>query len=819
MDYFETFLEQVMDRGIELYPAQEEAVLELYTGNHVILATPTGSGKSLVAEAMHYRAVREGTRSYYTSPIKALVSEKFFSLCESLGAENVGMLTGDAAINRDAPVVCCTAEVLANIALREGEDADVDSVCMDEFHYYADPDRGMAWQIPLLLLKRAQFLLMSATLGDTTNIEESLMELTGRDVSVVSSAQRPVPLEFEYCEQGVTYTLHDLVEQNRAPIYVVNFSQREAAEHAQAQMSLNFCNKAEKQAIGEAIKGFRWTSPYGKEMQRYIRHGIGLHHAGLLPKYRLLVERLAQQGLLKIINGTDTLGVGVNVPIRTVLFTKLCKFDGTQVRQLSVREFKQIGGRAGRKGYDDKGWVACQAPEHVIENRKLEARARNQGKKKFTRKKPPTRGYVPWNKDTFEKLIEGQAEPLESIFQVDMGMLLNMLQRTEHNGYRALMQLIAKAHIHDGKKSHLRRETRQLFKALLGAGIVEVWREDGRSEVTVAEGLQHTFSMHHTLSLFLVDALDALEEHVDDEYYPFRVLTLVECILENPRGVLMRQLDREKGALINALKAEGVPYEERIEKLEEVTWPRPDKDWIWTQFDSFTEKHPWVKTEQIRVKSIAREMVERWCTFDDYVRDLGAQRMEGVLLRYLTQVYKTLVQNVPDDTKTDAIIDIEAYLRTLLARVDSSLVLEWEKMNLEAEALDLGQPIRAPRLEDDMRAFRARVRAELHLLVKCLSQEDFEGCVAGDRGDWSEERFEEALTPFTEEYGRLVFDHTARYTDKTVMKPAGDRCWEVTQILVDPEGDNLWCVEAVVDMHAVGTEVDLPLIEVTRIGA
>ncbi|MFT7624731.1 MAG: superfamily II RNA helicase, partial [Myxococcota bacterium] len=296
----EVFLEWVMERGIELYPAQEEAVLEVFGGNHVILNTPTGSGKSLVAIAMHYRALIRNERSFYTSPIKALVSEKFFSLCETFGAEHVGMMTGDASVNRDAPIICCTQEILANLALREGHEADVQHAIIDEFHYYSDKDRGRAWQIPLLLLSDTTFLLMSATIGDITTIEESLHKISGRDISVVRSDDRPVPLEFSWQETTLHETIRDLAAKDKAPVYVVNFSQREAAEQAQGMMSVDFCSREEKKAIAKALKGVKFPSPYGKDVQRYLRHGIGIHHAGLLPRYRLLVERLAQQGMLKV---------------------------------------------------------------------------------------------------------------------------------------------------------------------------------------------------------------------------------------------------------------------------------------------------------------------------------------------------------------------------------------------------------------------------------------------------------------------------------------------------------------------------------------
>lgn len=377
------FLTVMVDRGLELYPEQEEAILELFAGSNVVLNTPTGSGKSLVASAAHYRALCAGEQSVYTCPIKALVNEKFLSMCRDFGPENVGMMTGDASVNPHAPILCCTAEILANIALARGPKAELRTVVMDEFHYYGDAERGHAWQTPLLALPQCRFLLMSATLGDTAFFEREMTRLTGAPSLTVRSDRRPVPLTFEYSETPLTERVSELVQEGKAPIYLVYFTQRSASESAQGWMSLSLTSKAEKEALAGALKDEKFNSPYGKDMKRWLRHGVGVHHAGLLPKYRILVERLAQRGLLKIICGTDTLGVGINVPIRTVVFTQLWKYDGRKAAVLTVRDFRQVAGRAGRRGYDDEGLVVAQAPEHIIENKRAaEKAAAGSGKKK-----------------------------------------------------------------------------------------------------------------------------------------------------------------------------------------------------------------------------------------------------------------------------------------------------------------------------------------------------------------------------------------------------------------------------------------------------
>jgi superfamily II RNA helicase len=829
----EAFLAWVSEQGLELYPAQEEGILELIAGRHLVLATPTGSGKSLVALALHFKLMCEGRRSAYTSPIKALVSEKFFELCRQLGAHNVGMMTGDASINPRAPVLCCTAEILANLALREGAYTPVDAVVMDEFHYYSDAERGIAWQLPLLTLPHATFLLMSATLGDMSDFEREIQRFTGREVAVVRSRSRPVPLHFEYRETPLQETIHDLVMTGKAPVYVVNFTQREAADQAQALTSINLCTKEEKRALTAAVGDFRFDTHYGKDIKRYIQHGIGLHHAGLLPKYRTLVERLSQQGLLKIISGTDTLGVGVNVPIRSVLFTKLCKFDGERVRILAVRDFKQIAGRAGRKGFDDHGWVVAQAPEHVIENKRLEAKASEgkSNKKKFVRKKPPEKGYVPWDQATLERLVESEPEPLESRFDITHGMLLTVLDREfnvdqPHGGYRRLVEIIERSYERTGAKTRHRRQAALLFRHLRKVGIIEYEFPHGWKHrcVRVSPDLQRDFSLHHTLSMFLLAALAQLP--ADTPSFALDVLSLVEAILESPRAVLLRQLDYAKGELVARLKSEGVEYEQRMEELERVDYPRPLADFVYRTFDEFRVKHPWVRNENVSPKSIARDMVERWQSFNEYVQHYGLARSEGVLLRYLSQAYKTLVQNVPVDYRDEATEDLIAYLRATLARVDSTLVREWERMVAGGEP---GRP-KARALEDleppprdlaaDAKAFGARVRAELHAVAKALALRDFEEALGGLAPDpedpWTIERLEAALAPVLEEEGEVLFGAEARAAGLTRIEPAGERRWDVEHTLVGLEGPSPWRLQGTIDLRDPDA-ADGPLVRLRAI--
>lgn len=826
------FLEYAEDKGIRLYPAQEAAILEVFEGKNVILNTPTGSGKSLVAAALHFRALAQGRRSVYTCPIKALVNEKWLNLCKEFGPQNVGLSTGDATVNHDAPILCCTAEILANIALREGDAIEVQDVVMDEFHYYADRDRGVAWQVPLLTMPRTRFLLMSATLGDTSFFEEELTRLNGLPTVAVKSQERPVPLAFSYAESPLPLTVEKLVLEGKAPVYVVHFTQLEAATSAQDFTSINVCTKEEKAALAQALEGCRFNSPYGPDLKRWLRHGIGLHHAGLLPKYRILVEQLAQKGLLKIICGTDTLGVGINVPIRTVLFTKLCKYNGEKTAILSARDFHQISGRAGRKGFDDLGWVVAQAPEHVIENAKLAQKAG----KKFVKRQPPDRNFVNWDEQTFQRLIAAQPERLVSRFQVSHGMLLNVLSR-KGDGCAAMRRLVRDCHDPEKAKEAHRRRAWQLFRALVDRGIVE-FHAEGESKLRVNVTLQDDFSMNQALSLYLLDTLPLLDSGAPD--HALNVVTLVEAILEDPDIILRKQLDRLKTRRLAEMKLEGIEYDQRMAELEKLEYPKPQRDFIYGTFNDFADKHPWVGAENIRPKSIAREMFEDYRSFADYIREYDLQRSEGLLLRHLNSVFKVLAQTVPEETKTDEVRELELYLGEMLRQVDSSLLDEWEKMRdpeyRPADAKDLRPPGAEEAAKDitrDKKSFTAALRNRIFTFLRSLTLGEFDEAVAqlaedamaaefpwdADSEPWTAVRLKGLMEAYRAGHGTLRLDPEGRNLRHTYVVPDdGAKTWRIQQMLVDPEAVNDWVAEYEVDLEA-SREEGRPVMDLLRLGA
>ena len=803
----ERFTAVAAERGLSLYPEQEEAILELFSGSNVILATPTGSGKSLVAAAFHFRALCAGERSVYTCPIKALVNEKFLALCRDFGPENVGMMTGDASVNPTARVLCCTAEILANMALARGEECDLRAVIMDEFHYYSDAERGVAWQVPLLTLSRARFLLMSATLGSTVFFEAELGRLTGAPCVTVRSDRRPVPLEFEYSETPLQERVAALLADNRAPVYLVHFTQRSAAEAAQSLMSLDLCSREEKAALQAELGRFRFSSPYGKEMKRWLRHGIGVHHAGLLPKYRVLVEGLTQKGLLKLVCGTDTLGVGINVPIRTVVFTQLWKYDGDKSAVLSVRDFRQVAGRAGRRGFDDRGYVIAQAPEHVIANKRAEEKASRDGRAKRVVKQRPPEGSVSWDIRTFERLQTAPTEELQSRFSVSHGMLLLLLSR-EADGCQAARRLINRCHETPARKRALKRRAWQLFQALIDRRIVErIPRESSGRRLRVNVELQAGFSLHQALSVYLIDTLALLDRESPD--YPFNVLTLCEAIVEDPEPILRSQVSKVKGEKIEEMKAAGIPYEERMEKLEEVEHPKPLREFLYETFNAFVAAHPWAEQETVRPKSVAREMYERYLSFAEYIRAYDLQRTEGLLLRHLSQVWKVLAQTVPESAKTPEVVEMEDYLRELVRGVDSSLLDEWERLRNPAFAAEeaADKPARPTTFDvtRDVPSFRRAVRTAIFAFLQEVAVRDWESAssrlltgetkVLGEGESASDDarRLSEAFSPYLEARKRFLLDPDARSSTRTFWREDPEHAeLGVSQVLVDPEGVNDW---------------------------
>ena len=849
-DVYEAVVEWAEGSGRSLYPHQDEAIMSILAGDNVILATPTGSGKSLVAAGAHAAALAEDKVSFYTAPIKALVSEKFFDLVETFGAENVGMLTGDASVNADAPIICCTAEVLANLALREGKHADVGLVIMDEFHYYGEPDRGWAWQVPLLELPQAQFLLLSATLGDTSALAEDLTRRNGRDTVLVDQAERPVPLTFDWRLTPLQETLEELVTTGQAPVYVVYFTQKDAVTHGTSLLNAGWLKLSteEKEQIARRLEPVRFAAGFGKTLAKLLRKGIGVHHAGMLPRYRRLVEQLAQAGLLKVIAGTDTLGVGINVPIRTVLFTGLAKFDGRRQRILRTREFLQIAGRAGRAGFDTQGYVVVQAPEHIIENEKAKAKSeerRKAGKKnsKAQLKKPPE-GTVVWTEATFTKLVDGAPEPLQSRMKVDNSMILNVVARDE-DAFAVMRRITMDNHEEPRTQLKLARRALRLTRSLVHSGVLTRLKTPdayGRRYV-LTEALPADFALNQPLAHFALAALDTLDPESPE--HTLEIVSVIEAVLEPPRQILFAQQHEARGKAIENLKADGVEYDERMALIEEITWPKPMAERLEALFEVYRGTHPWLPEDALDPKSILREMYEQGMTFTDVVRRYQLARSEGLVLRYLTDAYRTFRHTDPESHKSPEIEDLVEWLGETIRQTDSSLLDEWEALSdpehIPSAVAHHEVPPPPRSLSQQIRAFEIMVRNAMWARVDAVSRDDLDGLMrleraAADRFEpardvvMTRSRWDDALEAYFAEHDDVGISADSRspklltWTAET-GPPAGvdeddeaydsTRVWRITQTIDDPAGDHDWVIEAVADLDASDEAGELVLATVS----
>jgi superfamily II RNA helicase len=820
-DAYLGFEQWAESRGLSLYPAQAEALIEIVSGKHLILSTPTGTGKSLVAVGAHFTALAQGKRSYYTAPIKALVSEKFFALVDIFGAANVGMVTGDSSVNPDAPIICCTAEILANVSLRHGPDSDVDLVVMDEFHFYSDPDRGWAWQVPLLELPRVQFIVMSATLGDVSWLASDLTRRTGRETAAVTGVERPVPLHYYYETTPIHETVEELLSTGQAPIYIVHFSQAAALERAQALAGAKVATREQRDAIGELIGGFRFTTSFGRTLSRLLRLGIGVHHAGMLPKYRRLVEQLAQSGQLRVICGTDTLGVGINVPIRTVLLTALTKYDGTRMRQLSAREFHQIAGRAGRAGFDTAGTVVAQAPEHETENVRLVKKAGDDPVKlkRIVRKKAPE-GFVSWGEPSFQRLVAAEPETLTSSMKMTAAMLINVIGRGG-DVFANVRYLVFENHEPWRRQLALARRALAIYRTLRTAEIVTQHLDTASAEwqIRLTLDLQPNFALNQPLSPFALAAFELLDpesEQVEGQpgvgtgHYALDMISVIEATLDDPRPVTSQQQFLARGEAVAAMKAEGIEYDQRMELLEEITHPMPLKEFLNAAFATYSASQAWVTDFELHPKSVVRDMYERAMTFGDYINYYSLARSEGLVLRYLSDAYRAARQTIPDEAKTEDLLDLIEWLGELVRQVDSSLLDEWDE--LINPTSDPGAvpatPVLPPApagVTTNSRAFRVLVRNELFRRVQLAALEKWDelGELDGASG-FDADRWADSLDPYFDEYdsasGPLIGVDADARSSAMLAITEGPTEWLVRQVLSDPLGDHDWAITATVDL-------------------
>lgn len=836
----------VQSQGITLWPHQEEALLDLASNEHVILGTPTGSGKSLVAVGMCYFACTQNKTIYYTAPIKALVSEKFFYLVKLFGKDLVGMITGDCVINSEAPIICCTAEILAQDALRWETDSDIKLVCMDEFHYFGDKDRGWAWQVPLLVLKDTQFLLMSATLGDTTALAQKLKSLTQRDVSTITNAPRPVPLSYSYSTLSLEASVELIMQQRGVPVYIVCFAQSEAQKSAAALASFGISNKEEREEIKKELAGFNFSTAYGKELKRLLLCGVGVHHAGMLPRYRLLVERLAQKGLLPVICGTDTLGVGINVPIHTVVLRALAKYDGRRMRILNSREFHQITGRAGRSGFDTEGVVVSLATPYEIERLRARAKAANDPKKLKRIKVPkPPEGYVGWSEHTFQKLIESEPEALTPRLKITHAMVLAEVM---HGGaaYARLHALIKNSFQTAEEQEKLIHACQEIFATLMDAGVIV--REEatgaavqpgddtagdqpaagttsdtaattaGDTNATVAadtwenasyalaKDIPSDFALDQMLAPFVIAACELIDR--ESPNYALDIVSLVEASLENPPQIMKALVKEAKNKALAEMKMEGIDYEERMERLENVSYEKPLKELIDVAYMRYCAEVPWAKDFQLYPKSIVRAMLESANDFKGYVQKISISRSEGTLLRYLSDAWRVLAKTIPQEFINDDLERIISWLHMLIRTTDSSLLDEWEMDSLTAKTPQTPR-VGPVQIVEDPHGLEIMIHNALFKRVLLASKNDSAALGKLDEPfGFYERKWRSVLDEFFEAHEALYINQDARskrYFSVDTREEKTQHLWHAHISFLDAEGDIDFGISADVDLDATKT--------------
>ena len=527
----------------------------------------------------------------------------------------------------------------------------------------------------------------------------------------------------------------------------------------------------------------------------------------MLPRYRRLVEQLAQQGLLPVICGTDTLGVGINVPIHSVVLTALTKFDGTKMRKLRAREFHQIAGRAGRMGFDTEGLVIAEAPEFEIENAKALAKAGNDPKKlkKIKRKKAPE-GFVTWNENTFDKLIDAAPETLVPHMKITHSMVLNEVEQGGDARYR-IDRLIDDSAQTPEQKERLHARADEIFQTLFDTNVIETEdRDDGGKDYFMTVDMPDDFALDQPLSPFLLAALELLDPESDT--YALDVISMVEATLEDPKQVLRAQERQARDEAMIRMKEDGLDYDERMDRLQEITYPKPLEDMLQAAFDEYRHDVPWANDYWLSPKSVVRDMVETASDFTGYIARYNIARSEGTLLRYLSDAYRALARTVPQEKRDEQLDDIISWLRVVVRSIDSSLVDEWEHAGTDTDASEAAANLAAPGAKqavvEDRRGLTVLVRNAMFRRVQLMDLDKPDELGALDK-DWGYgvHEWEDTLDDYYDEHEYVNIDAKARSGELFILdesKENSEHAWKVRQIIDDSDGDHDWAITGTVDL-------------------
>ncbi|MBX2812767.1 MAG: DEAD/DEAH box helicase [Myxococcales bacterium] len=448
LEFYDKFF---FSRDLEPYPVQEEAVGRIFAGDHVLITVPTGTGKTLMGKAALMRALRSGKCGIYTTPLRALTEEKFREFQEDFGEDNVGFATGDYKVNPEAPIQVVVAEILWNrIYGGRGERVPADVVVMDEGHYFNDLERGYVWEQSIIGLgPKCQLVILSATVGEPQSFCQWARVVRGVPLELVTSSERKVPLYHEWREDYLVETVKRLYASGDFPALIFSFGRALSYERARLLKSCpRFVNKEEQAEIVSRSDSILLPKGFGSELRSLLEHGIGIHHAGILPSYRRLVEELTADRLLKFVVTTETIAAGINLPAKRVIFPSLRKYIKGKARLLLPSEYHQMAGRAGRPQFDTEGIAIALGPEDIVQDFRKEVRdLKKRGalnideskvkRKYYTRAKSEAKVKkdVIWDEESHRQLVEGQPEQLRSKTQITAEQILaiglpNLAERT-----------------------------------------------------------------------------------------------------------------------------------------------------------------------------------------------------------------------------------------------------------------------------------------------------------------------------------------------------------------------------------------------------
>ena len=694
--FYDKFL---LSRGLEPYPVQEQAVSAIFANQSVMVTVPTGTGKTLMAKAALFRAVGKGERAIYTTPLRALTEEKYRELCADFGDENVGFATGDYKVNREAPIQVEVAEILWNRIVADKHVSPAEIVVMDEGHYFNDPERGYVWEQSIIGLDpRTQLVILSATVGHAEKFCQ-WVEVTRRmPMALVESRERKVPLVHEFREDMLIDTVKELAHKGDVPAIVFVFGREQCFEVARLLKSCRrFTTDEEKVRVEALCDEALLPSGEAKELRPLLTHGIGVHHAGILPRYKQLVEQLALERLIKFVVSTETIAAGINLPARTVVFPSLRKFIKQAPRMLTSAEYHQMAGRAGRPQFDDRGLAITLAPEQVVSDLKKEMKGSKYDLEKLrksvygrARAEAQRKQDVIWTPESHAELMRGEPAELRSKTKITAEQVLAIglpdlteakLPTTDAEARMAeaerslppsmrldIVTVIENLLLTERERKELLKILGQLVDNMKALGVLDEHGKQVSGEmIRKLQGMDGVFIWWTLFNHQL-------------EYTELR--ELVEYLIDH--DIIQRQLDR---------KGEDEKREWMRTKLREMRLENPHVTWDDVEA-AYEKEHPRVltKIEQIhaefaakvphpelhggkRAKNTWAQLEESGLGFLEFVEKHNLEHEEGTQFSYLVRVMN-FANKLGEASQLPEFEDMAERVRKLLARIDLRLVEE-----------------------------------------------------------------------------------------------------------------------------------------------